>query len=717
MRSADKVNWPGFLGRHDMVFDSLPSSWEEAPYFGNGNIGSMVYQTEPDVVRLQVFRSDVHDHRDNTHGWTAYSRPRFMLGWFELCTTGDITGCDLRMDLWNAELSGTISTRDGDLRIRHFVHSVDMALVFEVQTTSERASWKWRFVPGEARTTRPGYPESNDDIKAFAERYGEHYRDTLESWVPNPPVRLVERNGVLSAIQDLEYEGQYCVAWAEKNGTLFCAIENTYPDSEASKLAYEGVLRVSSRPMLEWRNGHRDWWHSYYPISFVSLPDTRLERFYWHQIYKLACATRADRPMMDTSGPWIQSTPWPYITWDLNVQLCYWPVCASGRFELGMSLINTLYDNRQALIENVRPVEWQDDSALLPICTAQDLREPRNGDMRYFDAVGDLTWALHNCWLIYRHCIDDDLLRKKIYPLLRRSINLYFHLSREDGDGSIHLVPTYSPEYNQGPNTANPDCNFDLALFRWGCHTLIEICDRLSIEDPLAPKWHEVVDRLTEYPRDEYGLSIARDVPLAYSHRHYSHLLMIYPLYLLNRDQEGARELIERSLKHWISFDGALMGYSYTGASSIAASMGEGDEALKYLRGLYPFLLPNGMYKEAGPVMETPLSGAQCIHDMLIQSWGGKVRIFPAVPSEWRDVTYHDLRAEGAFDVSAERKDGRTMWVSVTSLTGEPLTIIPDLGRNVTVCRDSGETTVLAKDGTLELDLARSETVRLSHAQ
>lgn len=30
------------------------------------------------------------------------------------------------------------------------------------------------------------------------------------------------------------------------------------------------------------------------------------------------------------------------------------------------------------------------------------------------------------------------------------------------------------------------------------------------------------------------------------------------------------------------------------------------------------------MYKEAGPVIETPLSGAQCIHDMLLQSWGGK---------------------------------------------------------------------------------------------
>ena len=34
---------------------------------------------------------------------------------------------------------------------------------------------------------------------------------------------------------------------------------------------------------------------------------------------------------------------------------------------------------------------------------------------------------------------------------------------------------------------------------------------------------------------------------------------------------------------------------------------------------------------------------------MLIQSWGGKIRIFPAVPDAWKDVAYSGLRTEGAF--------------------------------------------------------------------
>ena len=71
------------------------------------------------------------------------------------------------------------------------------------------------------------------------------------------------------------------------------------------------------------------------------------------------------------------------------------------------------------------------------------------------------------------------------------------------------------------------------------------------------------------------------------------------------------------------------------------------------------------MYKEAGPVIETPLSGAQCIHDMLIQSWGGTIRVFPAVSDVWGNVVFDDLRAEGAFLVSAKRENGKTKFVRI----------------------------------------------------
>jgi len=73
-----------------------------------------------------------------------------------------------------------------------------------------------------------------------------------------------------------------------------------------------------------------------------------------------------------------------------------------------------------------------------------------------------------------------------------------------------------------------------------------------------------------------------------------------------------------------------------------------GNRALTKLNGMKGYIQANTMYKEAGPVIETPLSGAQSIHDMIIQSWGGVIRVFPAAPDDWKDIAFHDLRTEVA---------------------------------------------------------------------
>src|SRR5262249_41200873 len=152
----------------------------------------------------------------------------------------------------------------------------------------------------------------------------------------------------------------------------------------------------------------------------------------------------------------------------------------------------------------------------------------------------------------------------------------------------------------------------------------------------------------------EHGLKISASVPFEKSHRHYSHLLMIYPLYGMNWDQPENRELITKSLDHWLADPAAFRGYSWTGASSICSMIGRREDAVKYLHnfvdatGKYA-AQPNTMYTEAGPVIETPLSAARSIQDLLISSWGGTIRVFPGVPDAWKDVTVDRMRTEGAF--------------------------------------------------------------------
>lgn len=178
---------------------------------------------------------------------------------------------------------------------------------------------------------------------------------------------------------------------------------------------------------------------------------------------------------------------------------------------------------------------------------------------------------------------------------------------------------------------------------------------------------------------------------------------------MLNADQEGSKELMEKSVNHWLSLPGNILGFSCTGASSLHAAFGNGDKALEYLHKLFAQTLrPNTMYMESGPVIETPLSGAQCVHDMLLQSWGGKIRIFLAVPSIWEEATFQNLRTEGAFLVSAVRKGGKTINVHIKSLAGSPCILHTDM-ENPTLKASNASMRKLS-DNEYELMLKKGET-------
>lgn len=98
---------------------------------------------------------------------------------------------------------------------------------------------------------------------------------------------------------------------------------------------------------------------------------------------------------------------------------------------------------------------------------------------------------------------------------------------------------------------------------------------------------------------------------------------------------------------------------------------------------------------------------------MFCQSWGGVIRVFPAVPTAWADLTLHNFRTQGAFLVSAVRKAGETRFIRIRSLAGEPLALRHGLDGPLTVLLDDGTQarTQDLGDGTLAIDLPRGREV------
>lgn len=118
------------------------------------------------------------------------------------------------------------------------------------------------------------------------------------------------------------------------------------------------------------------------------------------------------------------------------------------------------------------------------------------------------------------------------------------------------------------------------------------------------------------------------------------------------------------------------------------------------------------MYTETGriqPVTETPLSLCDSMQLMVLQSWGDTIRVFPAIPKSWQDVSFDGFLAKGGFTLSAAKKGGKTQFVSVTSNAGEPckllLDFVPDRIEGIS---ESAVTTL--PNGRMELNLKRGET-------
>lgn len=690
---ADRIDWPAFLSRHDLVWESLPKVWHEAAFIGNGLVGATIYREGDNVLQWDVGRSDVTDRGS-----------RLAIGRFAVVCDGAAPEGTMRLNLWNAEATGVLRSETADVTWRSYTHAERNVTVMEFENR-KRGPVRVVYQP------LPAIP-ARDEFK----------KNVIPADKVNPQPQTGKTGDIEWCLQPFKAGGGYVVAWGEiaKNGkklflwTVDYASTGT-PNTERAIADVKTALGDGVDVLV---SSHRAWWNAFWPRGgFISIPDTRMESFYWIQMYKMAAGTRPDRPALDLMGPWFRRTPWPMIWWNLNIQLTYWPVYAANRLELGESLINMLDAGTSNLVNNV-PAEWREDSAAVGRVSSYDCRGGVGG--KDGEERGNLTWTLHNYWLHYRYSGDEMMLKNRLVPLLKRAIGYYLHLLKPGPDGRLHLPISLSPEYS----AKAPDTNYDLSLLRWGLQTLLACNERLGLNDPLAPKWRETFEKLVPYPVDSAtGYMIGAGQPLAESHRHFSHLLMIYPLHMVDPESTADRPLIEKSLEHWIGFAGALQGYSFTGASAMSSWLGRRGINVKLMdEFLDRYVKPNTMYLEAGPVIETPLAGAAAIHEVLLQSWsmepfGTRVRVFPAVPDAWKDVTVHRMLAEGAFEVSAVRRGGITRFVIIKSLAGNPCRVRTGLEDPVIASGIRNFSVSTERDGNgfplTTVDLKKGETVVL----
>ncbi|MBQ1208645.1 MAG: hypothetical protein IIX65_08945, partial [Lachnospiraceae bacterium] len=132
--SAEKLQ--EFLSRQDPVWTQVPTFWDEGPFLGNGTFGVLVY-VDPQSGRLHLKpgRTDIYDNRPlekYTIMDKQFSQGRLQLGPVEIATRGRVTGCDLRLSLYDATLTGRIVTEAGWVELTAWIPREENALVLDL---------------------------------------------------------------------------------------------------------------------------------------------------------------------------------------------------------------------------------------------------------------------------------------------------------------------------------------------------------------------------------------------------------------------------------------------------------------------------------------------------------------------------------------------------------------------------------------------------------
>jgi alpha-L-fucosidase 2 len=698
------VNWPTFLSRSDMVWTSMPTSLSNAPLIGNGLIGTYLFGEGGTSLNFEVSRTDVFDHRninyasvpgdingDLTHYIGRLPNGRFKLGYVGTSANPVV---NLRLNLWDAEVAGSIKTSAGTINIRAFAHAINNVIVLEVTPTAGETNFTWKWFADPSKSPRPGNTST-----AYPAQTAQMLSGVNVSVQTMPDNAAYQTNG--------KGVGQYATAWKMVDAgsgkkVIYISEGFSYPGTTATQEAADAVNTAAGIGVATLESSHRAWWHTNYQKSFFTVPNSKYESFYWIQIYKALSATRSDRPILDLMGPWFTPSKWPATWWNLNIQLSYWPLYISNHTNEANSLMEALYNKRASLSANA--TNFSQDSYAMGRNTSMDLRCNPGRE------AANLAYALNCTWQQYRATMDDNMLRTKLFPIMKGAFNYLNHLLYTGTDGKLHMTGTASPEYT----TNVEDCSYSLSLLRWLAKSIIEADTRLGLNDAVTVTCKNTLSKLTPYPTNADGFMIGKNMPLASSHRHWSHLFMIYPLYEYTYDDPAQTAVINSSLNHFLGMSGAFSGYSWIGASSICAMMGQGDKAYtNFKKFLDSWPTKNTMYFEASPVLESPLFAARCMQDMVLQAYNKTIRVFPGTTSQWKNVEFDRFLADGGFLVSAKRENGVTKFIRVESTAGEPCNVKTNMTGTILAYGNRTFTLTNLPNNVTQVDLKKGEWVVL----
>lgn len=712
-----------YLKQHAIVMNSPPERWWLGTPVGNGRMGGMVFfpgHFEILLNKLDIWTCDNPGKTNRLHhaeimkmlrsGKTRaaaeavlrekplyhYSLPKSAgrLKFFPGENGKDVECESFRQELAldTARVSTTCRTPHSDTQIETFLSMDENVLVLRIKDKNLKGKMIQLERSADPKLGAPRFGHHGKDLW-IDYSFPDGFRYVMALRIASAGVRVVRAHNALAARFTSD---------APSGADIFLTIVTSRECDDPLARTIEILDAAQREGACSLAAAGQAWWNNFWQKSAIELPDKLVENLWYLHLYHLACISR-EEVAPGLFGLWFsEQAEWGGgYTGDINIAMTYWPIFSSNHLELGAPYYKSLV---RAL-----PVMKQETSELYGLpgvkipqsITPYFYRDMSAPPSRYTVSCSLMYAQLF--WWRYTYSGDLQFLREQAYPFLKEVLAFMMAYATLERDGKHHIYPSFSPE--QGPILAK-DATIDLAYLRYLLKAVIQAAKVLDCDAEKRMEWKRFLARLADYPLHcgcavDSLTSTERDTPEMAGNEqshvvHLRHPALYTPLYPLKETHFSQREtklfkVMDQSFKLRFQQMGVYdrienhNSFGWSWYACFAAWLGRGDKAIEFIydRGISCQLLSNGMFvqrlndylcQDVEPYMLTDgCSGfVTAVNELLLQSFAGRIYVFPALPSSWKDCYFENLLAEGAFAVTAERKSGEVKRVVVHSLAGNP---------------------------------------------
>ena len=657
------------------VFNAPPqhvptSRMPDGPLLGNGDVG-VVLAGPPEMQTFYIGKNDF---------WTRNPGNAMVInvGCVELDIPA-LQGATYRQeqDLAQAEVCGTFTKGRMTVRTRSWVDANENLLVVQVQCEGAPTAFSVRQSVGlkDSGKTLSAGGDKRVNAAPRSTSWFTHRADELPGKSREVAVvtRIIGANSLEMTLQPGE------------TATVATAILSDLDAKEFLPAAKELVAGLTPEKLAGLAARHRAWWSDFWARSFIEIPDKEIEKHWYAALYVMGSCSRPGKVAPGLWGNWA-TTNAPNWHGDFhlnyNFQAPFYMVYSANHADLSLPFYEAILES----VPNGRAMAqrhgWK--GVHFPVCIGPWGLAPENPDGDWGQRSDAAFAALNFIWE-YQYTQDTDFLRKTAYPYLREAAEFCEdYLKFENGRYVI-----YNDSIHEG---SGPDMNplLSLGLVRTLFKNMVVMSQDLGVDAEYRAKWQDICDKISAFPvQEREGKTVFRyaEKGMAWNNGNTLGIQHIFPAGAIGLDSDP--KLLEISLN---MIDGMHRWADYNGFSSwytACARVGYDPKMiLEKLRAecdrhSFPNLL---LYYGGGGIENC--GGFLAINEMLLQSHEGVIRFFPDWPQD-ENARFGNLRAVGAFLVSAELKDGVVSGVKIVSEKGRDCVVQnPWPGRAVQLVRN-----------------------------